>query len=78
MKDTTKRDKATPTPLPAGGQASALLADRKREAQAHLESLKKQVFDGVFSSGKQRNLTPEQFEQQKQEKMRALLADKKI
>lgn len=71
-KETTKDTTATPTPLPAGGQASALLVDRKAESIARIERWKKS-----FGWGARRQtpeLTAAECEQRRQEQRRALLA----
>lgn len=73
-KDTIK-DTATPAPLPAAGQASALLDDRKKESQAKLEQLK-QTFG--FDKRRASKPTPEQFEQNRRRQLKVLLGDKKI
>ncbi|MHC4575469.1 MAG: hypothetical protein ACYS76_15305 [Planctomycetota bacterium] len=68
-RDTTTDTSATPAPLPAGGQASALLEDRQKEKQARIERLKKQ-----FGGGKQRGgpLSPEEFERRREQQKAAL------
>lgn len=45
--------KTAPTPLPAGGQAPALLEDRKKDAQAEVEQ-----FKNSFGSSKRRKSKP--------------------
>jgi hypothetical protein len=63
-------NKATPAPLPAGGQASALLDDRKKEQQRTIER-------STGGIGRPVNkvvgrLTPAQFEESRREKLAAL------
>ena len=72
-KDTIK-DTATPAPLPAGGQASALLEDRKTEQKANIERFK-QNFGKIYPANK---LTPEQFDQRREQMIKALWASEKI
>ena len=58
----TKKDTTTPTPLPAGGQASALLNDRKNGYIASIEQLKRK-----FGSGApRRGLSTAEIEQRRQ------------
>jgi hypothetical protein len=74
IKETIKNTTATPTPLPAEGQASALLVDRKARVINDVERLKKS-----FGRGAQRTeLTPAERERRKQQNIRALLGYKKI
>ena len=66
-KETTKKN-ATPAPLPAGGQAPALLTNRKERMQAEIKR-------GIPSFGiphKTQKLTPEQFESKRQNQIGAL------
>lgn len=70
-KETNRKTKATPPPLPAGGQAPALLEDRKAEQQASIEQLKQK-----FGSGgrqKQLELSPQELDHRKQTQIKALL-----
>ena len=70
--ETKKETMATPTPLPAGGQAPALLEDRQNECVSQVEQLKKS-----FGSGRGRwtpELTAAELEQRRQAQKRALLA----
>jgi len=71
VKKTKKETKATPAPLPAGGQATALLEDRKAGVIADVEQLKR-----TFGhSGRQRaKLTDAEWEDRRQAQRRALLA----
>jgi len=71
-KDINKETTATPSPLPAGGQAPALLEDRKNEYVSQVEQLEKS-----FGSGARRRspeLTAAEREQRRQAQKRALLA----
>ena len=71
-KDTTTNTTATPSPLPAGGQAPALLVDRKNEYVSQIEQLKKS-----FGSGGRRRkpeLTAAEREQRRQAQLKALQA----
>lgn len=74
-KETTGGTTATPTPLPAAGQAPALLEDRKAGAITAVEQLKRN-----FGSGKQRSkpLSNAERQQRVQQQRKALLGDKKI
>jgi hypothetical protein len=73
-KNRKEKKKATPASLPAGGQAPALLEDRKKDAQAEVEP-----FERRFGSSQQRKskLSPAEFEQRRQTLTKALLGDKK-
>ena len=59
-----------PTPLPAGGQAPALLEDRKSEQQANLERLKAQIGFGVRK--KYQSLSEAEFEHRRQKVLKDL------
>jgi len=75
IKETINNTTATPVPLPAGGQAPALLTDReaqqKAEAQSQIKQLKR-----WFGKPKTeyKPLPPEEFEQSRQRKLKQLLA----
>ena len=69
-KDTITKTTATPSPLPAGGQAPALLVDRKNEYVSQVEQLKRN-----FGKGPPRKLTSAEREQRRQAQLRALRAD---
>lgn len=56
-------------PLPAGGQAVAVLTDRKRQSIAEIER-----FKSSFGRQVPRPLTQEEFEQRRQRMRKALLA----
>lgn len=60
---------APPTPLPAGGQSPAVLADRKKEAVAGIEQPKKS-----FGAPKKnwQPLSEQDFQQRKQSQIEAL------
>jgi hypothetical protein len=60
IKETIKDTTATPAPLPAGGQAPALLADRKAQMQAEIEQFKRKLGIG---KEKRKPPSPEEFEQ---------------
>ncbi len=72
-KDTISETTATPLPLPAGGQASALLADRKAETISGIERWKKSF---GLDSRRRLKLTDAEFEASRQNNRRALLAGK--
>ena len=69
-KETTGTTTATPSPLPAGGQAPALLEDRKKEQQAELEQLKAKI--GLSGRKTYQPLSGKQFEQERQKQLKAL------
>jgi hypothetical protein len=73
IKETIKDTTATPTPLPAGRQASALLEDRKAGVISTVEQLKCSLGRG----GRRVELTPAERENRKQQQIKALLGDKK-
>jgi len=69
-KDTTKKTKAAPAPLPAGGQAPALLAERKKQVLSSIER-----FKNKFGSSRRAERTDAaQFERRRDEILRALRA----
>ena len=68
-KEINEDNTATPTPLPAGRQAPALLVDRKNEYVSKIEQLKRN-----FGKGPPRKLTSAEREQRRQAQLRALLA----
>ncbi len=75
-KETNENTKAADLPLPAGGQASQLLEDRKNENIASIEQLKK-----TFGYGARRRtteLTSAERERRRQEQQRALQAIKAV
>ena len=62
---------ATPPPLPAGGQASALLFERKARIQNEIELFKCRF--GIGGRLKQiKPLSPDEFEQKRREMLKAL------
>lgn len=66
----TNKETTTPLPpLPAGGQAAAVLTDRKRQSIAEIER-----FKSSFGRQVPRPLTQEEFEQRRQRMRKALLA----
>ena len=66
----TNKETTTPLPpLPAGGQAAAVLTERKEQIQAGVEKFKKR-----FGRQVPRPLTQEEFEQRRQRMRKALLA----
>ena len=67
-KETNKETTTPLPPMPAGGQAAAVLTDRKRQMQAEVEKFKKS-----FGRTAPR-LTKEQFEQRRQKMLKALFA----
>ena len=74
IKDTTDcrsaDNPATPSPLPAGGQAPALLAERKKQSRQRIEQFKRTL--GKKPYQKWQPLTPEQFQQRKNAQLKAL------
>ena len=69
-KETKRETIATPSPLPAGGQAPALLKERARDNLARIERLKHEF----GKSGKPyRPLTEQQFQQRRQAQLKGLL-----
>jgi len=69
IRDTTKDTMATPAPLPAGGQAPALLQDRKVEQQGAIEKFKTR-----FGSARKeyKPLPDAEFEQNRQRQKRQI------
>ncbi len=68
-KDITGKTTAPPPPMPAGGQAPAVLADRKQAAQANIER-----FGKTFGSAKSwQPLSEEEFHNRIQRQKKALL-----
>ncbi len=71
IKEITKETTAPPTPLPAKGQPSAVLDDRKEESVAQVEQLKRKF-------GKPRRATKppsqEEFDKRRREQQKALAA----
>jgi len=70
-KTAVHRTTATPPPLPAGGQASALLDDRKGRRLAGLEALKRRL---KLARAPRTVMSAEEFDQRRQKQMQALLA----
>ncbi|MGD8785985.1 MAG: helix-turn-helix domain-containing protein [Phycisphaerales bacterium] len=73
IKDTTVETIATPSPLPAGGQAPALLAEKKKAVQKDVEQ-----FKANFGKPKGRTspkLTEQEFEDKRQAQIRQLMID---
>ena len=69
-RETNRATKAPPSPLPAGGQASAVLAEREKQDLAEIERFKK-----TFGLGPKRKWTPlseEQFERRRRKLRRQL------
>jgi hypothetical protein len=75
LKETIKNTTTTPTPLPAGGQAPALLQNRQEEAKAQFEQLKRRI--GMPGRRSEPELTPAESDQRKQQLIQALLASEK-
>ena len=71
-RDINKETSATPTPLPAGGQAPALLEDRKAENITRIEQLKKSF--GLGAPRRGRKLSDTEWEQSRQKNIRGLEA----
>jgi hypothetical protein len=71
-RDTTSRIIATPSPLPAGGQAPALLEDRKATAIAKIEGLGQSLGSGVRKEAVK--LTPDEFARRQREQVDRLRA----
>ena len=77
IKETIRDTTATPSPLPAGGQASALLTERKEQNVAMLEQFKKTF--GFGPEGRNSpQLTQEQFQQRRQSQINALMGTKEV
>ena len=72
MRDKKKETSATPAPLPAGGQAPALLTDRTAGYKAHIEQLKKSFGLGAPRRGPK--LDDAEWEQSRQKNVKALEA----
>jgi len=68
--DTKKDTIASPSPLPAGGQASATLAYRMQSAACEIENFKRRF----GRAGKAVKMTPQQFEQRRAQQLAALRA----
>jgi len=75
-RDTTGATTATPSPLPAGGQAPALLEDRQAEAVAQLEELKRSI--GLGPRQARVRLTAADEQRRKQEIIAGLRASKAV
>lgn len=69
-KETNKKTKAVDLPLPAGGQASQLLKDRKADVLNQVEQLKR----SFGSDGHSQEMTAVEFEQRRQQQIKALFA----
>ena len=63
------KDTATPAPLPAGGQAPALLTDREKEFQSEVEQLKHSFGRGGRRAAR---MTPAEFDKRRREQKKAL------
>jgi len=72
MRDTNKNTVATPAPLPAGGQAPALLHDRKVEQQGAIEQFKTRFGS---TRGQHKPLSAAEFERSRQKLRKQLLAE---
>jgi len=70
-KDIPAETTAPPSPLPAGEQAPAVLAERRSDAAQVLEEFKKRF---GRNKGCHQPLSQEQFEERRQRQMSALLA----
>jgi len=72
IRETISQTTAPPAPLPAGGQASAVLTERKSATVRSIEEFKKQ-----FGLGKRRSepLSDKKFQDRKQIQIKALLAN---
>ena len=71
IKETISKTTAPPAPLPAGGQASAVLTERKSAAVRSIDEFKKQ-----FGTGKRscQPLSDKEFEGHRQTQLKALMA----
>lgn len=76
VKETKKETSATPTPLPAGGQAPALLKDRKVVTTDHIEQLRKSL--GLGARRNKPELSDAERERRRQEQKRALLTTEAV
>jgi len=72
-KKDTNRDTATPAPLPAGGQAPALLEHRKEQDKSRVKDFLRHFGNGPRSK-QRRQLTPEEWQRSKVRNLRALYA----
>ncbi len=70
-RDISRDTSATPAPLPAGGQASALLEDRKAGYGAQVEQLKRSF--GAGAPRRRPKLTDAEWEARRQAQKRALV-----
>ncbi len=75
-KETNRKTKATPLPLPAGGQAPALLKDRKAEQQGSVEQFKRNF--GKAGRRKTEKPTEKEFQARKQAQIQALEAAEQV
>jgi Mn-dependent DtxR family transcriptional regulator len=65
--DNNKDTTTTPSPLPAGGQAPALLADRRAQALERIAA-----FTKGFGRTPHQRMTPQEFEQRRRQMIKAL------
>jgi len=70
-KDTMTKTTAPPSPLPAGGQAPAVLAERRSESLCTVEQFSQQF---GRSKSHHKPLSEQEFEDRRQQQRRALLA----
>jgi len=69
IKENNKRTTATPSPLPAGGQAPALLTERKKAADAHIQKF---LRDFGARKKKFQPMAEQEFQRRKQALLKAL------
>lgn len=72
-KSTRKNRNAAPAPLPAGGQAQALLQDRSKETIEYVDQIKTKLGIGKKAH---KALTAKEFQDRKRKQRKALLAAK--
>ena len=73
----TNRETTPLSPMPAGGQASAVLAEREKQMRERIEQLKKSF--GFGPRVEQVRMTEQQFQQRKSEMLKALrIGDRRL
>ncbi len=75
IRDTIRETSATPSPLPARGQAPALLTERKKQIKVDLEQFKQK-----FGIGKKKfkPMSEQEFQNRRQAQMKALFAQNSL
>jgi len=72
IRETIKDTKAPPAPLPAGGQAPAVLVERDKETREQVERFMRD-FGRYKERKKQQQLTEEEFQRRRQANIKAIL-----